>query len=122
MEALFDKDCQLVAWLDAENENIFDTNMNWIAFLSEDNIFSSTTKKWLGVYNKLACYDTTGRIVAWNPESPFEGMGTPNRPYSPYTPYTPYTPYKPYTPYTPYRPNTPYRGWSEISFNKWRNQ
>ena len=37
---LFDKDCNLIAWLDS-SKNIFDTDMQWIAYISSNHIWSS---------------------------------------------------------------------------------
>lgn len=33
LKPLFDKNCKLIAWIEP-NEHIFDTNMNWIAYIS----------------------------------------------------------------------------------------
>ncbi|GAH33871.1 unnamed protein product, partial [marine sediment metagenome] len=54
MEPLFDKDCELVGWIDPMR-HIFDTNMNWVAYISNGHVWSSETENWLGPVLGLLC-------------------------------------------------------------------
>lgn len=44
---LFDRECTLVAWIDP-NRHIFNTDMQWIAYISSNHVWSSDTGNWLG--------------------------------------------------------------------------
>ena len=60
---LFDKDCNLIAWLDS-SKNIFDTDMQWIAYISSNHIWSSSSGNWLGPIEGTVCYDMeVGRVT-----------------------------------------------------------
>ncbi|KYG35594.1 4-fold beta flower protein [Bacillus gaemokensis] len=123
MQPLYDRNCNLVAWLDEEEKiYIFDTNMNWIAFVCKHNVFTTKNAKWLGPVKNGTFFDTKGQVVLWNPDSPIESIGTPNAPYPPYIPYTPYRPARPYTPATPYTPGTPRNGWSKLTVSDWASE
>ncbi|PEI77401.1 4-fold beta flower protein [Bacillus wiedmannii] len=121
MKPLYTKNCDLVAWLNDEKRHIFDRNMNWIAFVSGSNVFSAQDAKWLGPIRNITLFDTNGRAILWNPNSPIGSMGTPITPYKPYIPNKPYKPYKPYTPRIPHTPRTPMNGWSPLTFSEWAN-
>ena len=47
LKPLFDKNCKLIAWIEP-NEHIFDTNMNWIAYISNGHAWSTKTNTWMG--------------------------------------------------------------------------
>jgi len=73
LEPLFDKDCNLVGWIDP-GRHIFDTDMNWIAYISGGHGRSAETGNWLGPVRGLLCFDHSGRVVAWNPEERVSNM------------------------------------------------
>ena len=60
----FDRDANLVGWYDGE-EHVFDTNMDWVAFVASDNTWSASTENWLGPLNGSTFLDTDGKPVAW---------------------------------------------------------
>ena len=66
MEPLFDSDCELVGWLDPLR-HIFDTDLNWVAFISVGHAWSSDSGNWLGPVPGLICLDQSGKVVAWSP-------------------------------------------------------
>ncbi|WP_419183297.1 4-fold beta flower protein [Pseudomonas monteilii] len=45
---LFDQNCELIGWMDP-GRHIFDTDMNWIAYLSSNHTWSAETGNWLGI-------------------------------------------------------------------------
>ena len=65
MEPLFDRNCELVAWIDPLR-NIFDTDLNWVAYIRNGHAWSSDTGNWLGPVPGVLCLDQTGKVVAWN--------------------------------------------------------
>ncbi|KRT17888.1 hypothetical protein ASU31_00920 [Pedobacter ginsenosidimutans] len=122
MTALFNKDTDLVGWLSDDKKNIFNTKMEWVAFVSSDSsVWNVSKKNWRGHLYGNNIRDFNGKTLFWNPDTPIENTYAPYRPYTPYTPYRPYTPYTPYTPYRPYRPYTPTGGWSHLSWDEFVN-
>ena len=113
MIAIFDKDTNLVGWLSDEKNNVFDTDMNWVAFICRDmSVWNVSKKSWVGHIYGSNIRDTSGKTIYWNPDTPVENT---------YAPYQPYTPYTPYTPYRPHKPYTPVGGWSDLSWNEFIN-
>lgn len=124
LKPLFSPDCELVGWLDL-GKHIFDTDMNWVAYIVNDHAWSSKTGNWLGKINIATCLDTTGKVIAWNPDCKVRGEVSCLRPFTPFKPFAPFTPFKPFTPFTPFtpfRPATPSGGWSSLSFKEWITQ
>ncbi len=122
MEPLYDSKVSLVGWLDADGY-IFDTSMNWVAFVADGNAWSSSTLQWLGPVLQSNCLDRTGKVVAWSPDHPVDGSWTPNPPVlTPPRPVRPATPSTLSTPWTPCTPWTPTGGWSPLSWQAWLSQ
>lgn len=119
MVPLYNRDVRRVGWLDAESGHIFGTNMDWLAYVSDDHAWSASTGAWLGPMNVFNCLDRDGRVVAWTPAAPVESAaptlprGQPKKPPRPLTPPTPEPPLM------PARPPVPQRGWSTRSWTTW---
>src|SRR5947208_92396 len=79
MIALYDPEVLLVGWLEPD-QHIFDTGMNWAAFISNGHAWSSQTGNWLGPIHGVNCLDRQGRVVAWSPAGPIEGTLAPITP------------------------------------------
>lgn len=82
MNSLFDKNCNLVGWV-KNYRYIFDTKMNWIAFIVNKNVFSVKTINWLGTINKYNCLDKQGEVVAWDLKHRIQGAPKPFKPRKP---------------------------------------
>ena len=76
---LFDKDCDLVAWIDP-GKSVFDLDMNWVAYVANNNLWSAKTNEWLGPISGLLCFDTRGKPVLWNPKERVRTVSAPARP------------------------------------------
>lgn len=70
MTPLFTPDCVLVGWLE-DNEHIFDTNLNWVAFVDDGHAWSANACHWLGPVNDGCLLDTLGKVVAFSEELRF---------------------------------------------------
>ena len=46
MQAIIDKNCDLVGWLNGNH--LFNTNMDWIAFHTNNHFFSADNLNWVG--------------------------------------------------------------------------
>lgn len=121
MYPLYTPQVELVAWLD-DAGNIFDSNMNWIAFISDNNVFSSVSIGWLGIIKDKTILDQSGKPFLWNPDSDILSMSKPFRPFKPFKPFAPFKPFKPFTPFKPFKPFVPSGGWSSHNFDSWKNQ
>ena len=121
LEPLFNKDCELVGWIEPD-EHIFDTSMQWVAYVRNDHAWSADNGNWLGAVEGLVCRDTSGKPLAWNPEQVVSG--TPRPPKPPKAPRSPKPPRpsKPPKPPKPPKPSTPPGGWSTLSFRAWMAQ
>lgn len=122
MTPLFDKNCYLVGWMSDDRDNIFDCDMNWVAYINGGNIWSASTDNWLGVAYGLNARDTQGKTVFWNPDQPIENTLVPLRPLKPIKPIQPLRPLSPLIPLRPLRPLTPLGGWSNLGWNSFLNQ
>lgn len=121
MEPLFDLNCELVGWIDPGN-HIFDTDMNWVAYIANDHAWSSQTGNWLGPVNGLNCLDQTGKPIAWNPNESVEGSMRSMRPMRAMRAMRPMRPMLPMRPMRPMRPMTPMGGWSQMDWAAWMGQ
>lgn len=121
MFPLFDKDSELVGWMDP-GKHIFDQNMNWVAYISHNHAWSAETGNWLGPVPGLICLDTSGRVVAWNPKEHISGTARPARPARAARAARPSRPARSARPARPARPATPAGGWSSLSFWGWLSQ
>lgn len=121
MEPLFDKDCELVGWIDPMR-HIFDTDVNWVAYISNGHAWSSKTGNWLGPVLGLLCLDQAGKVVVWNPKEQVKGTARPARPARAARVARPARPAKPARPARPAIPATPTGGWSQGTFWAWLSQ
>ena len=118
LDPLFDKDITLVAWIDP-GRDIFNVNLDWVAYISNRNIWSSCLNKWLGIIDGRTCIDRWGGVVAWNPKDPIRSWRRHiPRPLSPISPLRPLRPLRPLIPLRPLRPLVRHQ-WSNLTFNEW---
>lgn len=117
MTPIFDQNTIHVSWFDGEN--IFDLDLNWVAFNSNENIFSSSTLAWLGPLHEGSFLDKQGKAVAWLDGSSPSGTLKPLTPLRPLRPLTPLRPLRPLNPLRPLSPLTPLGGWSRLSWQQW---
>ena len=122
MVALFDKNSELVGWVSDNHDHIFDTNMNWAAYIRNGHAWSAHTGNWCGPINGFNCLDQSGKVVAWNPGQAVQGSISPIQPVRAVRAVQPVKPVRPVSPVRPIRPITPIGGWSTVSFNAWVNQ
>ena len=69
MKPLFSPRCDLLGWIDP-GAAIFDTEMNYVAFVADGHAWSPLDCNWLGSVDVLTVFDRSGRAVAWNPGVP----------------------------------------------------
>ena len=111
MIPIYNRNTDLIAWTDMKN--VYDVNMQWIAFIYNGNCFNASTCEWIGPVNGTNFLDNYGRVIGWSKECPVKGLGySPVRPIRPIRPITPIRPIRPVTPIKPIRPITPMGGWS----------
>ena len=119
LDPLFDKKLAVVAWIDP-GRYIFDLDLNWVAYISNGNVWNSVSNDWLGIVDGRTCIDKNGFIVAWSPKDPVRTwprrLQRPLHP--PLTPLTPLTPFPPLTPLIPLKPVGNYL-WSDLTFSEW---
>jgi hypothetical protein len=121
MFPLFDKDSNLVGWIEP-HKHIWDTDMNWVAFITDGHGWSADTGNWMGPVKDLLCLDTDGRVVAWNPKDYVAGVPKPREPVPAARAEEPPRPAMPVKPARLDRPATPLGGWSSLSFHTWTMQ
>lgn len=121
MFALFDKDCDLVGWIEP-GRHIFNTDMEWAAYIAGGHAWSAKTGNWLGPVHGLLCQDRSAAPVAWNPKEQVVGGTKPARPARAARAARPARPARPAKPARPARPATPAGGWSRASFYAWLEQ
>ena len=76
MTPIFDRDSELVGWLDGDN--LFDVNLDWVAFNSGGNFFSSSNLEWLSFQVDSRHMETAGVVGTGLP--PPSRLATTNRP------------------------------------------
>ena len=118
MTPLFNSQTQLVGWLADNKKYIFDTNLNWVAFIDNNNIWTTKNKNWVGVLYGNNIRDTFGNTAFWNPDTPIENSLKPLNPLKPLTPLSPLKPLKPLNPLRPLKPLTPIGGWSIMTWEQ----
>jgi hypothetical protein len=116
---VFDSEANLVAWFDGAN--VFDLEMNWVAFHSSGHLFSPHSVTWLGPFSKGSFLDRSGKPVAWLGGSAPSSTLKPLTPLRPLKPLAPLKPLKPLTPLRPLKPLAPIGGWSPVPWNRWIN-
>ncbi|WP_416360493.1 4-fold beta flower protein [Burkholderia gladioli] len=118
----YDSNNQLILWVDLKKGNVFDTQMNWVAYVSQGNLFSAARNSWLGPIRGSSLQDRQGRAVAWMPKlgAPTSGMA-PLQPLTPLKPLMPLRPLVPLLPLAPLRPLAPMGGWSATHPIAWLN-
>jgi hypothetical protein len=117
LEPLFSRDCDLVGWLEPDRY-VFDRETNYIAFIVDRQVWSTTGERWLGAANGLTLCDRAGRPVAWS-KAPVAGTSAGTVHKHPMLPKRPMRPMRPLTPVRPLRPDAPRGGWSAMSFSDW---
>jgi hypothetical protein len=118
MIALFNKNSDLVAWLSEDRLHIFDTNMNWIAFVADNStVWNVENLRWIGHLYGYNIRDFNGLTLFWNPETPIENTSKPITPFKPFKPFQPFKPIKPFNPFRPFKPFEPIGGWSPLTIN-----
>ncbi len=81
MTPIFDRSALQVGWFDGEN--VFDLNLNWIAFSRNGNVFSAPDLFWLGPLREGSFIDQRGRPVGWLKGSSPSGSLKPMKPLTP---------------------------------------
>ena len=117
MKALFSSDRRLVGWIDPGHA-IFDAEMNYVAFVANENAWS-VEGSWLGAVHVVTLCDRSGRPVAWNPEHVPSAVVRPAPLGRPSHPKRPMRPKRPLPPMRPIMPKAPLGGWSPLSFEEW---
>jgi hypothetical protein len=69
MISIFDRNSDLVAWLNNSASHLFDTDMNWLAYVSGGQLWSSENGNWLGPLKGTTLLDHSGRPVGWHPRN-----------------------------------------------------
>jgi hypothetical protein len=114
MNALFDRNCNVVAWMD--DKYVFDKNLVWIGFINGDYFFKSDCN-WIGGFVNHTIVDKNGKAIAW--EEGFAPHSTLPQliPLRPLKPLNPLRPLQPLQPLRPLRPLDPLGGWSQLSWS-----
>lgn len=118
MTPLFSPDCDLVGWKQDGN-HIFDTDMNWVAYISNGHVWSAQSGNWLGPIHGGCVLDHAGKVVAWSSGQPVSGTMAPMRPMKAMRAMSPMRPMRPMMPMRPMRPMVPMGGWSSNSWASW---
>lgn len=123
MYQLRDTNNDLVGWLD-EGRHVFDTNMNWVAYLSGGQAWSAEFGDWCGPVENGSCLDRDGRVVVWSPDisGPVGSSARPVIPARAARAARPARPARPTIPARPARPAVPVGGWSPLTFDEWLGQ
>jgi hypothetical protein len=117
MIAIFDQNSLLVGWASDDYENLFDTKIKWVGFMTASNVFRSDNLNWVGPFSGGNYYDTSGKPFAWS-NSSIQSMLKPLPPLRPLKPLKPLKPLRPLNPLKPLKPLTPLGGWSRLSFKQ----
>jgi hypothetical protein len=118
MSPLFDKNTDLVGWLSDNSKHIFDTDMDWVAFIADDSsIWNVNSFSWMGHLYGKNIRDFDGKTLYWNPETPIQNTAKPFEPFRPFKPFAPFRPFRPFTPFRPFEPFEPMGGWSSLTWN-----
>jgi len=64
MEPLYDSRTRLVGWYDISRGNIWSTRMQWIAWVVNGNVFSTSTHRWCGPVITTNCLDRLGQRLS----------------------------------------------------------
>lgn len=121
MEALFNKDRDLVGWLH-QSHYIYDTQMNCVAYTSNNHVWSLITDEWIGAIQGLTCFDPLGKPIAWNPKEFPSGIAKPRKPRKKISRKPRVKPKCPESPKIPKVPLRPIGGWSGMTWEEWLNQ
>lgn len=119
LEALFDKYINHVGWIDRDGY-IFDVDLNWVAYVHNETVWSKEKMQWIGKVNGVICMDKDGRVVAWGIGQRVAGdPSVQKRPKSvPPLPEAPTGLLRPQIPSPPI-PAMPLMGWSTLTFDEW---
>ena len=80
MISIFDRDTDLIAWLNNDARHLFGTDMNWVAYISGGHLWSADTGNWLGPLRGTTLLDQAGRPVGWHPGDGVASSARPARP------------------------------------------
>ena len=119
MKPLFSPRCDLVGWI-VPGRAIFDTEMNYVAYVGDEQAWCAVHDIWLGSVDVVTVRDRFGLPVAWNPERDPAGGGGFSPMRRPMRPQTPMRPKRPLPPIRPLFPRQPLSGWSQFAFVEWR--
>lgn len=117
MNPLYDQRCVLVGWFNGDH--VFDTDLNWVAFRSGNNVFSSSSMAWLGPINDASFQDRYGKPIVWLAGASPSGTLRPLSPMRPLKPLNPLRPLRPLNPFQPLQPLAPLGGWSSLNWQQW---
>ncbi len=118
---LFDKDCDHVGWIEP-GKFIYNTDMQCVAFIVNNNAWSVESGNWLGPIQGLLCFDTNGKLVFWNPKEKITGKVSAPRPSRQILSIKPPQPEKPSDPSKPTKPKVAKDVWSDLSYFSWLSQ
>ena len=108
---------QHVGWV--EGQNIFDTQIEWLAFIHREHLYHAATATWLGPWNNGALLDRDGLIVGWCPEQAPRARNSLPPSGLPMMPPRPFRPKRPIMPRRPLFPQTPPQEWSPLDWTAW---
>lgn len=117
MIPLFDRHTCHIGWLDGRH--LFDTDIQWQAFVAGGHVFSAATCEWLGRQAGVALLDRDGLVVAWHEGAPPRAGGRSPPPPRPPMPPRPFRPKRPIMPRRPLFPQTPPHEWSTLAWPRW---
>ena len=117
MTPVHDARTELLGWFDGTN--LFDLNLDWVAFHRAGHLFSSVDAEWLGPLHAGSLLDRSGRVFAWLAGTTPAGSLSPARPMRPMRPLPPRRPLFPPKPLRPAPPLNPVGGWSGLSWLEW---
>ena len=121
MTPVFDVDSQHVAWCDGVN--LFDPDVKWVAFVSEQGVVCSPKLRRLGSLQDGSLLDRAGKRVAWldgDGPDPLDLEPLPLLP--PLPPLPPLKPLPPLLPLSPQQTTKPEGSWSALSWAQYLSQ
>jgi hypothetical protein len=63
MLPLFDSHSSLRAWTDSDH--VFDTSMNWIGYIKNNEVFRIVDSSWVGPWVDGTIRDQSGKAILW---------------------------------------------------------
>lgn len=122
IDPLYDKNAYFVGWL-VDHAHVFNVNLQWVAYIFNDYVWSIKTKRWIGELRGTNLLDRDGKVVAWSTSGPVIGNLDPiDAPIDIRPPIPPIAPIIDDIPLSPGYAPDPIGEWSSLSFNQWLNQ